>query len=475
MSFLSQKDACSNNTLEPAARGTVWHVAGTVGVASSICILAATALAQDVPEGARRTLIDVRTGLEWSDNPDLLVDGDSQLVERTSLDFSFERRTAIDLLTLDVGTDLVVGILGDSTDGPIENADARLRWDRDVGHARLGLGLRLDNVQLNSSRFVDDVPDDSVDFNTFDGGSRRTAAIELDGAFGVDRPLGATYQLRHAEIRYEDTDDPTLLDAQDTDLRFSVTAALDRTTSLGLIGSLTEFDETGTGARDTRSYRLGGEFRSEITPTLTGRLALGYQDTEQSGSEASSADGIFVESELTWTRPNGTAGLLLDSPIDVNGRRTTVRVFRSMELPRGAFGYSVGLSHAEGLDTRPLVGLNWEYEMPRATFIAELSQTPTTSRDNVETVNSVLSLNYIQELTTRSALDILFSMRDANEEGTGASDSRRVSLDVTYRQDLSRDWNLIGQFSTEHITETGSADRNANTVFVGLEKRFGWN
>lgn len=472
MSFLSQKDACSNNNLEPAARGTVWHVARTVGVSSSICILATTALAQEVPEGARRTLLDVSTGLEWSDNPDLLVDGDNRLVERTRLDFSFEQRTAIDLLTMSLGSDFV---LGETTNGTIQNADARLRWDRDVGHARLGLGLRLDNVELNSSRFVGDVPDDSVDFNTFDGGSRRSAGIELDGAFGVDGPLSTTYQFRHTEIRYENTDDPSLLDAHDTDLRFSITGALDRTTSLGLIGSLSEFDETGTGARDTQSYRLGAELQSEITQTLTGRLALGYQETEESGAASNSADGTFVEGELTWTRPNGTAGLSLDSPIDVNGRRTTVRVLRSMDLPRGAFGYSLGLSHAEGLDTRPLFGLNWEYEMPRATFTAELSQTPTTSRDNVETVNSVLNLNYIQELTTRSALDILFSIRDSNEEGPGASDSRRVSLDVTYRQDLSQDWNLIGQISTEHITEAGNPDRNANTIFVGLEKRFGWN
>lgn len=475
MSFLSQKNACSNNNLEPAARGTVWHVACTVGVASSICILAATALAQDVPEGARRIFLDVRTGLEWSDNPDLRVDGDSQLVERTRFDFSLERRTAIDLLTFGIGSDLILGASTNDAYDTIENADARLRWDRDVGHARLGLGLRLENLQLNSSGFFTEVPDDSVDFNTFDGGSRRTAGIELDGAFGVDGPLSTTYRLRRNEIRYEDTEDPDLRDAHETDLRFSITGALDRTTSLGLIGSRFEFDETGSGARDTRSHRLGGELRSEITRTLTGRFALGWQESEETGAVSSSVDGIFVEGDLTWARPNGTAGLSLDSPIDVNGRRTTVQVFRSMDLPRGAFGYSLGLSHAEGLDTRPLLGLNWEYEMPRAAFTAALSQTPTTTRDNVETVNSVLNLNYIQELTTRSALDILFSVRDANEEGTGAGDSRRVSLDVTYRQDLAQDWDLIGQISTEHITEAGSADRNANTVFIGLEKRFGSN
>ncbi|WP_299552909.1 hypothetical protein [uncultured Tateyamaria sp.] len=473
MSFLYQKDACSNKSREQGIGGAALYWVRLVGT-GSICsfVLAFNSQAQDVPEGAQRIILDLRNGLEWSDNPDLLVDGESRLINRTRLDFSLERRASIDTLTVGLGGDL---LLGEDSDDTVENADARLRWDRDVGRSRLGLGLTFESTALDSTSFATGESVDSVDFDTFDGGTRRSSGIVLDGAFGIESPLGASYSLSQTRIRYRDTADPSLLDADQSDLSFSITAAVDRTTTVGLIGSLFRFDEKGAGALDTQSVRLGGELRTEITPALSGRFAVGQQETEQSGAETSSTDGIFVDGELTWIRPNGTAGLVFDSPIEANGRRTTVQIQRELELPRGGFGYSVGLSRAEGLSTRPLFGLNWEYEMPRATFTADLSQTPTTTRDNVETINSVLSLNFNQQLNTRSSLDVLLSLRDADEEGIGASDTRRVGLDLTYRQDLAQDWNLVGQFSTVRIIETGSADRNANTVFLGLEKRFGWN
>lgn len=473
MLFLYQKGACSNNSREQADKGEARYWVRLVGTGSiGVFGLAFAGYAQELPESAQRIFLDLRTGLEWSDNPDLGVTGDSRLINRTRLDFSIERRTSIDTLTLGVGGDLV---FGDDTDETLENSDARLRWDRDVGRSRIGLGVTLENAELDSTSFATGESAESVDFDTFDGGNRRSTRFDLEGAFGIESPLGASYRLSQTSITYEDTDDPSLLDADVTDLSFSVTAAVDQTTTVGLIGSLSDFDEKGAGALDTQSVRLGGELRSDITSTLAGRFALGWQETEESGATTTRTDGVFAEGELTWSRPNGTVGLVLDSPIDVNGRRTTVQFQRTLELPRGGFGYSIGLSRADELGTRPLFGLNWEYEMPRATFTADLSQTPTTTRDNVETINSVLSLNLNQQLTSRSSLDVLFSLRDADEEGVGASDTRRIGLDLTYRHDLAQDWDLVGQFSTVRIIETGSADREANTLFLGLEKRFGWN
>ncbi len=473
MLFLYQKGACSNKSRERAIKGKARYWAQLLGTcALGVLALSPAGQAQDVPEGAQRFTLDARSGLEWSDNPDLLEDGDSRIVSRTRLDFALERRTAIDTLIFGVGGDIV---LGQDTDETIENSDARLRWDRDVGRSRIGVGLTFENTELDSTSFATGVSADSVDFDTFDGGSRRNIGIELDGAVGVDAPLGATYSLTQNRITYDGTDDPSLLDADARDFRFSITGALDRTTSLGLIGSFTEFDEEGPGALDTQSVRLGTEFRSEITPTLTGRLALGWQETEETGAETSRTDGVFVDGELTWTRPNGTAGFVLDSPIDVNGRRTTVQFQRTLEFPRGGFGYSIGASRADGLGARPLFGLNWEYEMPRATFTADLSQTPTTTRDNVETINSVLSLNFNQQLTSRGNLDVLFSIRDGDEEGDDASDTSRIGLDLTYRHDLTQEWDLIGQVSSVRITQDDAEDRNANTLFLGLERRFGWN
>lgn len=473
MLFLYQKGACSNKSYEQAVTGKARYWARGLGPSTlGVLAFSLAGQAQEAPEGAQRFTLDVRTGLEWSDNPDLLEDGDSHLVNRTRLDFAFERRTAIDTLTFGLGGDI---LFGEDTQDSIENSTARLRWDRDVGRSRIGAGVTLQRTELDGTSFATDGGADSVDFDTFDGGARRDFRLELDGAFGVDGPLSATYSLSQNRITYVDTADPTLLDADARDFRFSIAGALDRTTTLGLIGSFSEFDEDGVGALDTQSVRLGTELRSEVTPVLTSRVALGWQEAEESGTDTERSDGVFLEGELTWTRPNGTAGFVLDSPIDVNGRRTSLQFRRALELPRGGFGYSIGASRATGLNARPLFGVNWEYEMPRATFSADLSQTPTTTRDNVETINSVLSLNFNQQLTSRSNLDVLFSVRDGDEEGDDASDTRRVGLDLTYRYDLPKAWTLVGQASTVRITQDDVEDRNANTLFVGLEKRFGRN
>ncbi|WP_157598981.1 hypothetical protein [Tateyamaria omphalii] len=473
MLFLYQKGACSSKKRDQAGTGAPLYWVKLLG-AGTVCVsaLALTGQAQEVPEGAQRITLDVRTGLEWSDNPDLVVDGDSRFVSRTRLDFALERRTDIDRLTFGAAGDVV---LGEDTDDVVENPEFRLRWDRDVGRSRLGAGLTYESIELDSTGFADGVSADSVDFSTFDGGTRRLAGIDVDGAWGVGGPLGATYSLSQDRITYDGTDDPTLLDADSRDFRFALTGALDRTTTLGLIGSYSEFDEDGAGALDTRSVRLGGELRSEITQTMTGRFALGWQEAEETGADTTQSEGVFVDGELTWALPNGTAGIVWDSPIEVDRRRTTVRFQRSLELPRGGLGYSIGASRAAGLGTRPLVGLNWEYEMPRARFVADLSQTPATTRDNVQTINSVLSLNFNQQLTSRGNLDVLFTVRDGNEDGEGAVDNRRVGLDVTYRHDLAQDWDLVGQFSSVHVSEDDAEDRSSNTIFIGLEKRFGWN
>lgn len=469
MSSLFRKDASLNDA--PARSGPLRRCLYPGGAVLAFA-LANAAPAQDAGDSARRFTLDVSQGLEWSNNPDLAVIGESELLSRTSLTFGLERRTSIDRLALSLGGDF---ILSDEGDSGFENPAFRLDLGRDVGHSRIGLDVEIRETQLDSGDFIFDEDTGSVDFITDDNATRRSSRIGLSGAFGVEAPFGGSYRLSREEIRYSDTTDTALVDADRTVFDGRLDFRLDPRIVLGLIASHTEVDEIGPGAIDTTSSRLGTSLDMEITQRLTGRFALGWQRVEERGLIDTTEDGAFLNAGLTWAMPNGSVGMDADSVIDVNGRRNTVQVRRSMELPRGALSYSVGLSQASGLDANPIFGLAWRQDLPRAVFSVALTQTPATTRENVEAIYSALTLGYVQQLTTRSSFDTSLSVRDSDELTVGGIDSRRFDLDMTYRHELAQDWNMVGRVSVARIEEDGVADRSSNTVFIGLEKRFVWN
>lgn len=466
MSFLSPNGVFSNS--HRRYRRTA---AASTAVVLSIGVLQA----QEVPltDSARQVYLDVRERFEYSDNPDLEVEGEDRFTARTSVELGYVRRSAIDSFALSLGADLD---LTSNDENGIERPNLGLVWERDVRRARTRLSFGLREVDLGSTtRTIFDEDTESIDFGTLDQGTRRTANLGFDGAFGVDAPFGGNYRLLQSQIRYTGTEDPDLLDADRLILEGGLFFALDSTNTVGIEVGQTDFDEDGEGAIDTVSTFFGTYLETDINPRLTGRFDLGWEEVEDTGAINSLENGAVFNVALTQDTARGALSFDAGSSITTGGRRDELRVGHLIEQSTGALGYSVGLTNTEGSSTEPVFGLSWSRDLPRGSLTLALDQNAFTDRDRETQINSLFSLEYAQALTARSGFDVDLSLLDVNELDATGSDTRRLDLALTYRYALTEDWDLTSGISFVREAEDDVSDRDANTVFIGVERRFVWN
>ncbi len=427
------------------------------------------------PESAQRFLFDLREELRYSDNPDLDLneDAESVLIARTTALLGYARRTSVDAFDLQLGADLDLRTDGDSG---IERPTFDLNWIRDVGNTNFGLSFGYSEVDLGSDTgtfFNEDTG--SIDFGTIDSGTRQTTDYAVNGGFGLERPFGGNYLLSHRQIKYSDTEDPSLLDADrfiaDGDIFFVITPRI----TLGLEGEHSDFDEDGEGSIDTTSNYFGTFADSQINSRLTGRFNLGWQRVEDTGAVNRTEDGVVFGAELDQETSRGSNFLNIGSIITSAGRENELRLGQSIEQLTRRFEYSVGLVDAEDSDIEPLFGLNWTEELPRGAFNVSLEQTPFTDRDTGTQINTLFTFRYDQDLNTRSGFSIELRYLDVNELNSEEADTQRLDLDLTYRYAVTEDWDITSGISFVRAKEDGAGDRDSDTIFVGLERRFVWN
>ncbi|MEP3636334.1 MAG: hypothetical protein ABJN14_03635 [Paracoccaceae bacterium] len=465
MSFLSLNAACLNKPRRLQRR---------VGIAGALVALSFGVLrAQEIPESAQQVILDVSQRLEWSDNPDLETVKEDRFTSRTRLQLGAFKRTRTDELSFSLGGDIE---LRNDQDNEITNSNLGLGWERDVRHARTGITFDFREVDLGTTTgtfFNNDTQ--SIDFGTFDSGNRQTSTLALSGAFGVDAPFGGNYDLSQRAIRYTDTIDPSLLDADRLTLDGDIYAVIHPRVTLGLDASYSDFDEVGPNDLDTTSSRIGTYLDLEISSRLNGRFELGWEEVEESGRNNNVEDGAVFDIALTRDLPRSELTFDLRSDIVASGRRGEFRVGQILDLPNNEFSYSLGLSRLEDFDTEPLFGLGWSQALPRGVITLDFEQRATAGRDNENLINTRMSFGYRQELTVRSGFDVQFSFIDSNDRSSSDLDTKRYDLDLTYRYALAQDWDLTSGISLVSLEEDGTSNRDASTVFVGLEKRFVWN
>ena len=430
------------------------------------------------PESASRFFLDVREELRFSDNPDLEFDDAAEdvLTARTVLEGGYISRTSIDTFELLFGVDLDLRSRDSNDNAGIQRPTVSINWDRDVGNARFGLNLGYSEFDLGTDTgtfFNEDT--DSIDFGTIDQGTRQTTDIGFDGGFGLERPFGGNYLVSQRQIRYSDTEDPDLLDADRFTAEGDIFFVLSPRITAGLEAGYIDFDEEGEGAIDTVTTFYSAFADTQINSRLSGRFSLGWEEVEDTGAVNTTEDGVVFGVDLTQETPRGENLLELGSIITSAGRRNEVRIGQRFEQSTRQLGYSVGLSDTEGSDVRPLFGLNWVEELPRGTFNVSLEQTPFTDRDTGSQINTLFTFGYVQDLTTRSGIGVDLSYLNVNELGTGEADTQRLDLSLTYRYALTEDWDLTSGISLVRADEDGAESRDSNTIFIGLGRRFVWN
>ncbi|MGI9390915.1 MAG: hypothetical protein ACR2O1_12725 [Boseongicola sp.] len=433
----------------------------------------APALAQDGT--GLRGVLSFSQGIEYSDNPELLTTSpEGGFTSVTGLGFSLSSETRTESFSLNLGTSLEGGIGSSSTeDFEFKNHDASLRYDREGANSNLSFSARYREFDIEDDIFgffVDGEFD--PDALIIDGGTRETTRFFGRYETGVEGPFGLVLTARHNIDKYSDTIDPELVDQDSTRVdavaRFRINPALSARAVAGY-GHTDEEDLLSTSHR-TKYVGIGLETETAGGLSYTGDITAEQTETYELGALTSDDSGIGIEIGATLERTNGSIGVNLGSHIDDSGRRTTASVNRSIDLPNGSLFLSLGVADQEGEDIEFTTQVSYTREYSDSVIQADIIQSPSTIAGDAF-LNTVVRLNYMQEINAISSWDAGFSYGSANEFGEPDGD-KRTSATVAYNRDLTEDWNLRTGFEYILIEDDGGPDRSSNTVFVTIGRDF---
>lgn len=415
-------------------------------------------------------------GLEISDNPSLaLIPGDTVITSRTSLGFGLSSETTTQQFSFDIGADLVKDISGGASDDfEIENKDAFLRYRRQGASSTLTFFARHDETELTDEVLVTSTGFFGLSFGpevlVIDSGSVAVSSVGVRYELGTDEsPFGLDLQANYRDRDYSDTIDPDLEDTQK--LSFDALARYRLSPSTTLRARLGHSREDQVDATDTEItdtyYGLGLE--SETTGGLRFTGDILFDETETDTGTVSTEDGIGLDLSMTKDRADGSLGATLTSRIDDSGRRTVATVRRDFDLPLGALGFSIGVVDQED-DTslRYTAGLNYTRETPRGLISASLSQSPGTS-DGDAFISTQLNLAYSADINQVSGWSAGLSYFASNEIG-GTDDDTRTSASISYRRELTQDWDMNAGLSVTQVDDSGVGDSSRNTVFFNIRR-----
>jgi hypothetical protein len=423
-------------------------------------------LAQEEPGGLVVTAT-VAPRLEWSDNLDFVAGGEGGLRASTGLSFGVESTTRAQQLALTASGALTYDL--ESGEADLQDPLLRFVWRRESRNALIAAAILYRDTEVSSSVLEDAFDPDSL---ILDNGRRRTLSADLELEFGREAPFGGRLTLGHDSVDYRETTDPDLVDSRSddasVDLRFDISPLVTAHAAAGWQREDTDGDV------DSETVRASLGARADVNPTLNVGADIGWSRTERSGAITDSDEGLTFGLDALLTLRNGTLAGDLSSAVGENGRRTEVRVTRSMELPRGQLSFSAGASRTDGFDVQPLVGIDYVHELPRAQLSVSLNQRTDTDTDGEETVLSSLTVGYRQELTATSSLSASAALREVDVLADGGDDASRVDLTLSYTHALTDEWGLTGGYSRALSRSDAGADVSSNRLFVGLERNFRW-
>ncbi len=465
---------CSNSDASHRQKlTTVWRGLGAFAL---LCSVSVVVRAQDVPPGIIARL-DVTQRLEYSDNPGLDVDGDSDFFGRTILGFGLESVTSIQRLALNLGTDIEEFRDDNDQDFDFDNSFANLDYRRQTRDAFARGQLRYRETDADSDFFDDDDIDQDGRIINSDEGTRVSYGFTLGGGVGQDAPIGASFNWFYNEINFEDTDDPDLNDSTRSDFSGQVDFFITPRVTTSLTGIYRDFDTDDPDGTDRETKGLGGAASFLVSDILTANIGLRYDRIERTGGTDRTDEGVSGNLGLTRALPNGSVGVNYTSDVFANddGRRSFFSVNRDMDLPRGALFFSLGVTGADAVGSDPLIDANYRHDLPTGQLNFGLSQRVNVDDDDEENISSSLRASYNQQINNLSSYGINFSFFNRNELDDDGNDGQRYNLGLTYRYDLTRDWGLVSGITHTFSTEDDEEDRRRTTVFVGLQRSFNWN
>lgn len=416
--------------------------------------LASPALAQGGP--GREGRLTYGVGLDY--------DFEEGLQATSDLSFGITTRTEIETFTFGIGTQL----FGDFTDSGTDDFDFR-NWNAGLGYTRQGADSALAFNLAYSETDLDDTVDLSgpVPIITQDG-SAATLRADAQFQYGINSPFGLTFDLNYRDTDYTGTTDPDLVDETEIGADVLARFSLSPTFAIRARAGINQIDEEDAAGTETETTYVGLGVSSQTAGGLSFTGDILYDESEVTTSSPASSttdNGIGVDLTLDQARPDGNIGARLSSRIDDTGRRTTARVYRSINTKTGALAFSLGVVDQEGDDQLRVVG-DVNYTMSTATggglSVSVAKDTVSSSGSAVDT--TLIDVDFTQPINPTSSWSASLGYVATDDPVSG--DDERTSAGLTYTRNLTPEWDMNTGYRYSR-DETGDVD---NSVFFNVTR-----
>lgn len=495
------------------------HIAlATAGV---LAVGAVTVASAQDRLGGKTLVVTLGQSLRYSDNIDLVSNPDNSVLQsRTALDFAFDSVTRTQQLSFDAG-----GVYEVGTDGGSDLTEPYLRFAYTLqgANSRLNLSSRFRRLDLDDTVSTFVVPIDPVTGDALDPvietarieeGVRTDIFNSLRFETGLRSNVGFVLDLSERARRHSETNNADLFDTRTRRASALVKFRIDPQISARLTAAVTHYDTEDVDQTRRRERSIGAGVTLDVNPTLRVDADLRHQRIEREELGGTSVtDGLAYDLGLTQDLRNGTVGVDFNSQPTLNGRRSTLRANRALTLRRdGTLSYGLGVTKTDGFSAEPLFSLAYRQPLKRGRFGASFSQEARTDElDEDAVILTRLTTNYAMPLTSQLNWSLGLSVNDVAARGDTGEDRRQVSLrsdlvgqisdisswsagltlsetdtsDLTsdetqrrygielgYRRQMTRDWDMVARYSHISIRETDDADRSSNTISLGIERSF---
>lgn len=436
--------------------------------------------AQDAGGSAFSVTGTIRSTVEIDDNSALVVNSPgTDLSFGTAIDLLATLETPRSLLTFGIGgtfqaEDLAAG----REENGFQNPSAVLEYRLEGPDSLLSVSADYSKDDVADSFSADTDADLIPDLFLSSVGEVERYGVAVELSYGIEAPFGVDVALSRRERNYSNTVSPSLFDTT-TDrarltARFRPTETV--TTRVFVEEERYEADDSVSTDRTTRTIGAGLDY--EINPVLTFSGELGFVDVDErtivlGTPVVVTSEDYSIDASLTQELPNGTIALLIARDIGTNIARTELGVEREMELPTGALSFGLGVSDGDPGDTIVTGFVDYVHEFPSAVLALSASRTAQIASDNDQSQTSRLGVIYNRELTRTSGVVLELDYVDTQDIGLGgATEGSRTDLSVTYRQELTEDWDWTVGYRGRRTEDSAGATATSNALVFSVGRSF---
>jgi hypothetical protein len=433
---------------------------------------------QDEPPAGSLFTLDISAGASIDDNQ-ALNDPSLGTTTRTDLGATlrFLDETEVSRLAVSLFTR---GEFARSPDDDLDGFNFRLPTAT-ADYTVLGPNSRL---SLNARYVFERVDEDVLVFLDenlnpvdllIDGGELRRITLGANFSTGIEGPLGLDVGASFDNRDYIDTTDPDLFDRRsvraNAALRFQLTPVM----TGRLTGSISRLDDDTAGDPRTETMAYGAGLTYALDPITTFSADASFTTVEETafGTTLSETDGIAFTLSAQREMRNGLIGARVARTINEAATRTLISFDRGVDLRDGSLSYSVGYSFSEDNGDDALVGsLDYVRELRTSRLSARLSQEAVSSDGGDDTLVTRIAVGFNQEINSASSLGVDFGLGRSDTLVAGGDTTTRANLGVSYRRELTRDWDWVLGYEARLSRETGGSDATSNRVFTRIDRSF---